>query len=70
MFGGRQDLPLGHRHIFFASCHHKDRLLSPYWRLDVGVGLGSESLYLAAYSEKDFIFIFLKKKTTKVKHEE
>lgn len=52
VFGCRQDLSLGHRHIFFASCHHKDWLLSSYWCFNVGVGLGSEGLYLAAYREQ------------------
>lgn len=49
VFGCRQDLPLGHGHIFFASCHHKDWLLPPYWCFNVGIGLGSEGLDLAAY---------------------
>lgn len=48
MLGRRQDLSLSHGHVFFAPCHNKDRLLSPHWCLNVGVGLGSKCLDLTA----------------------
>lgn len=48
MFGRREDLPLSHGHVFFAPRHHKNGLLSPHRCLNVGVGLGSEGLDLAA----------------------
>lgn len=48
MLRRRQDLPLGHGHVFFAPRHDEDGLLAPHRRLDVGVCLGSERLDLTA----------------------
>lgn len=50
VLGSRDDLPPGHSHILPPACHHKNRLLTSNWGLDVGVGLCSQRFDLATWS--------------------
>lgn len=48
VFSSRQDLSLGHRHIFLTASYDENWLLAPNRRFDIGVGLGSQRLDLTA----------------------
>ena len=57
MFGGRQNLALGGRHVLLTSGHDEDGLLAAHRRLDVRVRLGAKCFNLAAYTNK-LTFLF------------
>lgn len=61
MLSGREDLPLRHGHVLFAAGHDEDGLLSPHWRLNVGVCLGSKGLDLTAWRDKSKSGLIIKK---------
>lgn len=52
VLGGREDLALGARHVLLPARHHEHGLFPSHGRLDVCVGLGAESLYLAAWNNE------------------
>lgn len=49
VLSSRDDLPPSHCHILPSACHHKNRLLTTNWGLDVGVGLCSQCFDLATW---------------------
>ena len=49
MLGGRQDLPLGHKHVLASTSDNEHRLISAHGRLYVGARLGSQRFDLAAW---------------------
>jgi len=52
VFGGTKNLSLRGRHVFWPAGDHENGLFSTHWSLDVGIGLGTKGLDLAACTNK------------------